>query len=186
MKDASTSGSDVDVAIREATVADARAIAEVHVEGWRWGYRGLLPDEVIDALDVDRREQQWVTGFTDRWRDGDACFVAEDGAGRAIGFAAAGPSADEHAQPPDGAGEVYSIYLREAARDRGVGRRLLAAVERSLREHGFRRAVLWVLEDNARARAFYERAGWGWDGTRSEHRFDDGPDLPILRYARDL
>jgi GNAT superfamily N-acetyltransferase len=173
------------VIVREATAADARAIAEVHVEGWRWGYRGLLPDDVIDALDVDRREQQWVSGFTDDLHEGDVCFVAEDDAGRAIGFAAAGPAADEHAPPPADAGEVYAIYLREVAKDRGVGRRLLGAVEDALREYGFPRAVLWVLEDNARARTFYEHAGWVWDGTRSEHRFDRA-NLPIVRYAREL
>ena len=53
------------VTIRAATVADARAIAEVHVEGWRWGYRDLLPATVLDALDVDEREAWWAANLTD-------------------------------------------------------------------------------------------------------------------------
>jgi ribosomal protein S18 acetylase RimI-like enzyme len=173
------------VAVREATVEDARAIAEVHVEGWRWGYRGLLPDGTLDALSVDERERQWVASFTQGWREGDACFLAEDDRGRALGFCACGPAADEPVAPPHGAGEVYSVYLRAAAKDRGVGWRLMDVAESAMRAHGFDRAVLWVLEANARARSFYERRGWGWDGTRAEHRFDLA-DLPILRYARDL
>jgi ribosomal protein S18 acetylase RimI-like enzyme len=170
--------------IRAATVADAHAIAEVHVEGWRWGYRGLLPDAVIDALDVAERERQWVKGFTDDWRDGDACVVAERG-GRIVGFAACGPAADEHVAPPARAGEVYSIYLRDGVQGTGVGRALFAEVERALRDHGFERAVLWVLEDNALARRFYEAAGWRWDGTRSDHNFECA-NRPILRYATEL
>lgn len=170
--------------IRSATVADARAIAEVHVEGWRWGYRGLLPDAVIDAIDVADRERQWVTGFTDDWRDGDACVVAER-EGRIVGFAACGPAADEHVAPPAHAGEVYSIYLRDGVQGTGVGRALFAEAERALRDHGFERAVLWVLEDNALARRFYEAAGWRWDGTRSHHNFECS-NRPILRYATEL
>ena len=171
--------------IREATVADARAIAEVHVEGWAWGYRGLLPDSVIEALDVDERERQWIKGFTEDWHDGDACVVAEDGTGRVIGFAAAGPAGDEHITPPPGAGEVYSIYLRDGAQGSGVGRALFARAEEALRANGFGTAVLWVLEDNDRARRFYEAAGWAWDGTRSDHRFDCA-NRPIVRYAAPL
>lgn len=171
--------------IRQASVADARAIAEVHVESWHWAFRGMLPDEVIDARNVVGREQEWIAGFTTGWREGDVAFVAEDATNRVIGFAAAGPAADEHAKPPEDAGEVYSIYVREAAKELGVGRALFSAVETALREHGFARAVLWVFKDNERARAFYKRAGWVPDGTRSEHRFDRA-NVTLVRYARDL
>jgi GNAT superfamily N-acetyltransferase len=174
----------VTVAIREATVTDARAIAEVHVEGWAWGYRGLLPDEVIAARDVEAREAQWREGFTEGWHDGDACFVAVD-AGRVVGFVACGPAVDEHVPPPIGSGEVYSIYLRDGVQGTGVGRELFARAEEAMRANGFERAVLWVLEANDRSRRFYERAGWRWDGTVSEHRFDCA-NLPIVRYATDL
>lgn len=173
------------VTLREATVADARAIAEIHVEGWSWAYRGLLPAEVIDALDIDERERQWVAGFTDGWHEGDACFIAEDDLGRAVGFVACGPGADEHFPPPRNAGEIYSIYLREDARGTGVGLALFGRAVGALRDHGFERAVLWVLEANEVARRFYEAAGWAWDGARSEHRFDCA-ERPILRYATQL
>ncbi|HEX6843573.1 MAG TPA: GNAT family N-acetyltransferase, partial [Actinomycetota bacterium] len=159
------------VRIREATVADARAIAEVHVEGWAWGYRGLLPDDVIAARDVQTREAQWLQGFTDDWHDGDACFVAVDG-DRVVGFVACGPAADEHVAPPDGSGEIYSIYLRDGVQGTGVGRGLFAKAEEAMRSNGFEHAVLWVLGSNDRSRRFYEKAGWRWDGTVSEHRFD--------------
>jgi len=170
--------------LRPATVADARAIAEVHVDGWRWGYRGLLPDEVIDGLDVDAREAQWVSGFTDRWQAGDACFLAEDDAGRIVGFVACGPAADEFAPPPAGAGEIYAIYVREDVRGTGVGRDLLGAAHRALAANGFTHAVLWVFEANGGARRFYETAGWRADGVVGVHRFEGG-ERPVLRYVRE-
>lgn len=168
--------------LREATVADARTLAEIHVDGWRWGFRGLLPDRVIAARDVARREQEYVVGFTGDWRDSDACFIAEDADGGALGFVTCGPAADAHAPPPGNAGEVYSIYVRELAQRKGVGRLLLDRAAHALREHGFDIAVLWVIASNDRARRFYEAAGWSLDGTRSEHLYDDVP-RTLVRYA---
>jgi hypothetical protein len=45
--------------IREATRLDAGTIAEVHVASWRSGYRGILPDEILDSLSVEERERTW-------------------------------------------------------------------------------------------------------------------------------
>jgi len=171
------------VAIREARPDDARAIAEVHVEGWRWGYRDILPDEHLASLSVDERETRWLAGLTDPV-PGVVRFVAVD-ADRVVGFVSAGPSEGDFAEPPPGAAEVHAIYLREEVQGTGVGRTLLDRVTDAMRANGSRHAVLWVFEANDRARRFYEAAGWAPDGERAEHRFDGGS-RPVLRYARDL
>ncbi len=46
----------------------------------------------------------------------------------------------------------------------GAGRLLMSAFVERLRESGFEDATLWVLDDNPRARRFYEAAGWTLDG----------------------
>lgn len=171
--------------IREATAADARPIARVHVEGWRWGYRGLLPDETLATLDVDERERWW-TGILGGDAGRSTRFVATDDGGRVIGFVSCGPaSSDEDVPPPEGAGEVYAIYLLDGVQGTGVGRGLLARAMHALRGNGFEHAVLWVLEANDRSRRFYEAAGWAWDGTRSDHLFDRDT-RPIVRYSVSL
>jgi RimJ/RimL family protein N-acetyltransferase len=55
-----------------------------------------------------------------------------------------------------------------------------AGVE-SMRASGYRDAVLWVLEDNPRARRFYEREGWSLDGGRKDAEFV-GMRVPEVRY----
>jgi ribosomal protein S18 acetylase RimI-like enzyme len=169
------------VTLRDATVADARAIAEVVVTAWRWAYRDLMPDGVLDALSIDEREAMWRGGLSDP-KPGWGCLVAED-RGAIVGFVGYGPPLEP--VEPDGTGEVYAIYLDPAAVGTGIGRALFSEGTRRLREAGFRRAFLWVLETNERARRFYERAGWSWDGATSAHRFDCA-ELPIVRYATDL
>jgi GNAT superfamily N-acetyltransferase len=171
----------VPVSIRDASVADARAIAEVLVAAWRWAYEGLLPEALLDGLSVDDREAMWREGLSDP-RSGRSCLVAEDRA-RVVGFVGYGPP--EEATESSEAGQVYAIYLDRAVAGTGVGRALFEEATRRLRDAGHARAFLWVLETNERARRFYERAGWAWDGTTSTHRFDCA-ELPIVRYAADL
>jgi hypothetical protein len=46
---------------------------------------------------------------------------------------------------------------------------------------GYPSATLWVLEDNLRARRFYEREGWILDGGRRDEAFL-GVTVPEVRY----
>jgi ribosomal protein S18 acetylase RimI-like enzyme len=170
--------------LRPATVADAREIAEVHVEGWRWAYRGLLPEAFLDGLSVDERTEMWrmgLRGRDPRW----GCFVAAAEDGRIVGFVGFGPPEDASTALGEDAGEVYAIYLLHEAQGTGVGRALFQEARGALRAAGYRWAFLWVLASNELARRFYEAAGWRWDGTTSDHRFDCG-NLPIVRYVVDL
>jgi RimJ/RimL family protein N-acetyltransferase len=57
--------------------------------------------------------------------------------------------------------------------------------ECQLVEVGGVRGVLWVLEDNSRARRFYERGGWRPDGTTRVEKLSGEP-VPQLRYAKTL
>ena len=170
------------VVIRDATADDACAIAEVHVASWRWAYRGQLPEEVLDGLSVDQREAMWTAWFL-RPEERAAVLVACDEDGRPLGFANAGPSRDDGAG--DDTGELRAIYVLQEVQGTGVGARLLDEAERRLRSAGFDRATLWVLETNDLGRRFYERNGWTWDGTVSDHQFECA-NRPIVRYARDL
>jgi len=53
----------------------------------------------------------------------------------------------------------------------------------ALRESGYREVILWVLEDNPRARRFYEREGWALDGGRKEDEFL-GVQVTEVRYRK--
>ncbi|MEU8244286.1 GNAT family N-acetyltransferase [Actinoplanes missouriensis] len=58
-----------------------------------------------------------------------------------------------------GGGLVY-LAADPDARGGGVGGRLLAHVDELARSAGRSELSLWVIDDNARALAVYERAGW--------------------------
>jgi ribosomal protein S18 acetylase RimI-like enzyme len=165
--------------IRSATTDDARRIAEVHVGSWRHAYRGMLPDAFLERRSADDREETWRGELADEATD---ALVAED-EGRIVGFTSFGKSRDGDAS--ERTAEVLTIYVEPSTMGRGVGRELLAATTASLRDRGFERATLWVLEANERARRFYERAGWRWDGSVDRHDFDCANE-PVVRYTVEL
>lgn len=145
--------------IREATVDDARGIAEVHVASWQTTYRGILPDEYLANLSVDDRERSWVRQLGER-EFATFAYVAEDDTRdtpRIIGFASGGPRREGN---PDFDGELYAIYLLADTQGHGLGRQLVRAVASRLARDGMSSMLVWVLEDNP-SRRFYEALGGG-------------------------
>jgi GNAT superfamily N-acetyltransferase len=164
------------VTVRLATTGDADAMGRLHVRAWQAAYRGHMPDEYLDGLRPEQRAAYWRDALG-RDRPRGAILVAE-GAGQVIGFAAVGPSPD-----PEGAGELFAINLDPDHWGTGAGRALLQAAQAELARLGFGELVLWVLPANARARRFYEAAGWVADGTeRSVEAL--GVAVPEVRYRR--
>ena len=157
--------------VRRAVVADAAAIAGVHTRTWQAAYEHVFGAERLAAIDVSRRVAGWERGLA----AGETVFVAEDG-GWIVGFASVGASRDL-----EGVGELYAIYALPEAWGTGAAAALAQAGVAALRNAGFAEAVLWVLEDNPRARRFYEREGWILDGGRKEDEFL-GVCVPEVRY----
>jgi ribosomal protein S18 acetylase RimI-like enzyme len=135
--------------IRTATPADARAIAEVHVASWRVGYRGLVPDEELTALSVEKRTEQWEELLGD---ERNTVLVADDVAGF-IAF--------EHDTR-----DIRALYVDPERFRGGVGSALLNAAHERMQGG----SALWVLEGNDAAMAFYRRHGYEPDGARAPHR----------------
>ena len=69
---------DIGGSIRVAGVADAAAIAAVHVGAWRETYVGIVAAQVLAGLSVDRRTEIWRRILTNPTAfSSSAVFVAE-------------------------------------------------------------------------------------------------------------
>jgi GNAT superfamily N-acetyltransferase len=166
--------------VRDARIQDAPAIADVNVRSWQAAYRGLMPDSYLDALSGEEDTARWQRAIAESTRRGRPVLVVEDGAGAVVGYAVVGADVDEPSL-----GLVFLMYVGPERWGTGAGHALMEASIERLRGAGFGRAVLWVLEANARARRFYEREGWVEEGGRSTSTYG-GVALPALRYGREL
>ena len=138
--------------VRPAGLGDAAEISRVHVATWRTAYRGMLPDDFLASLTEAHYAERWTRGIGDGTS---RVYVAEDASG-VVGFASGGR---ERAGEDGFDGELYALYVDDRAQRRGHGRELVRAGVGGLRDRGLRDMIIWVLRDNAGARAFYERLG---------------------------
>jgi GNAT superfamily N-acetyltransferase len=170
------------VEIRPARVDDAAQIAEIHVRSWQEGYRGLIPQDYLDGLDPAARVDSRRRSLQEADLPRSGTLVAADD-GRVVGFAHLGPARDEGAGAA--AGEVWAIYLSPDVWGKGYGRELMSVALGQLAQAGYQQATLWVLDSNARARQFYEAAGFHADGAA---KVDESRGFPLteIRYRRSL
>lgn len=145
---------------------------------WQECYRGQIPDEVLDSLDVAARQEMWEAALAQP-PEGRGVFVAEE-AGEIVGLASVGPDRGEHAIA--GAGQLEALYLRAGYWGTGTGRLLHALAVSRLEESGYPLATLWVLTANQRARTFYEKAGWCYEGYEKMY-VTRGHEIPEMRYV---
>lgn len=174
------------VTVRPATVDDAAAIAHVHVLGWQQAYRGLMPDDFLDAIDVARRADS-RRAMLEGPPPGSFTLVADHRATGIVGFVMGYPFRRDEEDPPapeGNVGEIAAIYVLADHYDTGAGGALMEAALAHLEADGHTRASLWVLEGNARACRFYERGGWAHDGVRKQAAFG-GATVTELRYVRE-
>lgn len=153
--------------IREATPADAPAVAEIWDAGWPDGHLGHVPEELVAV----RTEQSFRMRAKERIAD----TVVAEVDGSVAGFTMI---VDD---------EVEQVYVAAAHRGSGIADALLADAEARIRAAGHSRAWLAVVAGNARARRFYERRGWVDDGPLTYPA--EGPNGPIAvptrRYVKD-
>ena len=169
------------MAVRRAVEADIEALARVQVASWEGAYRGVMPDEIFDTVTLDWRIAQWRRMFAAPV-PGRTAWVATGRNGIA-GMASNGPARGD--DEPDSRGELYAIYVDPDHWGEGHGRDLMAAVLDDLITAGYAEAMLWVLNENSRARRFYEIAGWSPSG---EEKVDEFVGIPLhhVQYVRPL
>ncbi|MDH4168373.1 MAG: bifunctional GNAT family N-acetyltransferase/class I SAM-dependent methyltransferase [Acidimicrobiia bacterium] len=155
--------------LRPARPDDAEAVAEANNRCWQTAYRGVLPDEALDAIGPhDRVEawRQWALDHPDRF------VVAVDDDDRAVGYVTVDPAP---VGEPDHVGEILSLYVHPDHWRSGVGRLLLDCGCRLLVDAGCTQGLLCTLADVAPTRAFYAAQGWLHDGSSYWYEFTDRP-----------
>ena len=160
--------------IRRARLEDAAAIAEVHVRTWQAAYEHVFGAERLAGIDRAGREGLARRFATDSEYD---AFVADQD-GRIVGFVACGVA--EESGKPGKQRELFAIYVVPESWGSTAASGLMHAALDAMRARGAPGAILWVLDDNPRARRFYEREGWHPDGSAESEYL--GLTVPLVRY----
>jgi ribosomal protein S18 acetylase RimI-like enzyme len=141
--------------IRQATLADAAAIAKVRVDTWRMAYRGIIPEDYLSKMSYEESEQSWVRYLSEGESAKTWTYVAVDERGQIVGFVSGGTGRDDD---PVYKSELYAIYILQGYQGRGIGRLLTLVLVERLVQAGYDSMLLWVFANNP-ARRFYEALG---------------------------
>lgn len=124
-------------------------ISKIYEKSWKYAYKGIIAQDYLDSIPTG----QWVNNLN---KAGLNSLVLIDH-GEIIGTASFCKSRREKYSDY---GEVVSIYFLPDYIGNGYGRLLLNKCIDELQQSGFNKVLLWVFEDNHRARKFYEKYGF--------------------------
>lgn len=168
-----------DASVRRARPNDAPAVGLVQAAVWREAYAGVVPEEVLSALDPKDFAAAWRRSLEAPPAGAYRLLVSLAGA-QVVGFAAVGPTQDPDADHETA--ELSSLCVHPDARRSGHGSRLLNAAVDTLREAGATHVTCWVLAAADATRGFLAASGFAPDGAHRERVV--GPDGETAREVR--
>ncbi|CIV55973.1 GNAT family N-acetyltransferase [Streptococcus pneumoniae] len=122
----------------------------VHWQMWREAYDDLLPAEFQETMTLERCRL-----FSQKYPENTLIAI---GNLKVVGFISYGNFRDETMQ----AGEIIALYVLKDYYGKGIAQKLMKAALTALNH--FSEIFLWVLKDNKRAIAFYQKMGFTFDG----------------------
>lgn len=151
---------------------DAYEISNVYEESWKYAYKGIIPQSFLDSIPKGK----WASKI-----DKMGCLVADDN-GKIVGTAGFCGSRWEKYKEY---GEIVSIYFIPDYIGKGYGKMLIEACIDELRKSGYEKVLLWVLEENSRARRFYEKNGFVVNGDFLDDTID-GKNVREIMYVKNI
>lgn len=160
-------------------------MGRIHVIGWQTAYAEIIPKSFLNSLQVEPRQSFWRKRLEgSSVQDGCEELLVAKLDERVIGWIGYGHNRDSDAETTTG--EIWGLYVDPAVWNRGAGCALVdSALNRLTDQLGYTRVCLWVLQDNVRARKFYEKQDFAHD--HSDCNFKKvqigGVDLAEIRYV---
>ena len=159
----------MDIMVRKALPKDAYDYAICSISCWQSAYKEIVPNKYLNdmILEIEQRTEKFRKSFEDP-RNIHYCVMYDD---KMIGFLIMDIVN----------AEIWAIYLIEDFCGRGYGKKILDFAVSKLKSMEHKEIFLWVFEENNRARLFYEKNDFYFDGMTREKEY--GKSLVQLRYV---
>lgn len=129
---------------------DRNEISNIYERSWKSAYKKIIPKSYLDSIP----EGNWAKKVDNP--DWATLVCLEDD--KIIGTCSFCESRFPEFFP--GYGEIISMYFLPGYTRKGYGTLLMKRVLEEMKNFGFNQIFLWVLEENTRAIAFYEKMGF--------------------------
>lgn len=149
--------------VRNAEFEDMKQLGHIMAVSFRSAFSDFVTSQTLDAC---AQEKGCVALLEGIFQEGKMHFLM-GGDSRMLVWEDAG----------DGA-QIVAIHSLPESWGTGLGKAMLVE---ALRQIGDRPVFLWAFKDNKRARRFYEKNGFHWDGTERVSEFDDALEVRYVK-----
>lgn len=142
------------ISIRRAVPGDERVLSYIQTESWKAAFADILsPEELVRCTDPEKAEQMYRS------------VLQREGCNMAIEFVEGQPHCiaawgKNRCGLGESVGELICIHSLQRNWGKGYGSAMIEYVFAQLQQEKYESVILWVFEDNIRARKFYEKHGF--------------------------
>lgn len=155
--------------VRKAEFEDMKTAADIMVRSFRAAFSAFVSEETMAACTNDENCRRMMEGI---YTAGKMRILLGETGGMLVWQEADRDSA-----------EIVAIHSVPESWGTGLGAAMLETALEEMRAAGKKRVWLWAFEENHRARRFYEKHGFRWDGARRVSEFDGAMEV---RYGKEL
>lgn len=149
--------------VRNAAFEDMNLAGHIMSISFRTAFSAFVSKETMEAC---AREENCIALLEGIFQEGKVHFLIGENGGML-------------AWQQDGeAAEIVAIHTLPESRGTGLGYAMLAE---ALQQIGNRPVFLWAFKENHRARRFYEKHGFCWDGMERVSEFDGAPEVRYVK-----
>jgi putative acetyltransferase len=160
--------------IRQAERKDASRLAEILIFAKRAAYRPIFNNDKVTFNEMQVLDLALT--FRDKEGGVDNLFVYDDGIVKGLIKWGNEGNSETYIR-------IHELYVDTFFQGQGIGCSLINECIKKSKEQEFDKIILWVLEENKKARTFYEKHGFKYDGI---HRVEDGTTVELLEYVLTL
>lgn len=163
----------MNITIKKANKSDIQTLAEIHSVSLISAFGGMFPEETV--LELFGRQRR-LSGFTKEIKKGSPVnYLVYDGK-EPIGVLTYGPS--RYIKVEAKTIELWRVYFLPGYWGKSAAKPAVDLILAEIKASGFKRVILWTLEENLRALCFYEKYGF--------IRTDETLDARLGRPIRDV
>lgn len=149
--------------VRNAEFEDMKQLGHIMSVSFRAAFSAFV---TAQTLDVCTKEDGCIALLEGLYREGKMHFLIGENSGMLVW------------QEGEAGAEIVGIHSLPESWGTGLGRAMLTE---ALRQIGERPVFLWAFQENKRARRFYEKNGFHWDGTERVSEFDGAMEVRYVK-----
>ena len=149
--------------VRNAEFEDMKQLGHIMSVSFRTAFSAFVTQKTMDAC---AREENCIALLERIFREGKVHFLVGETSGMLAW------------QETEDAAELIAIHSLPESWGTGLGEAMLT---KALDQIGNRPVFLWAFRDNRRARRFYEKYGFHWDGSQRISQFDGALEVRYVK-----